>query len=101
MGLREGKPMVASNYQMCSSLALVSILAILVLVISEHHMDFLPHGQVYHSSFVDDDETTKACGCPLLPLKTHIRGPAPAADSGTVTASDTFSDVLPFLYDRL
>ncbi|KAK1616338.1 hypothetical protein QYE76_021855 [Lolium multiflorum] len=36
---------------------------------------------VYHSSFVDDDETTKACGCPLLPLKTHIRGPAPAADS--------------------
>ena len=50
--------------------------------------EFLPHGQVYHSSFIDDDETTKACGCPLLPLKTHTRGPAPAADSGTVTTLD-------------
>ncbi|KAF7098638.1 hypothetical protein CFC21_100363 [Triticum aestivum] len=36
---------------------------------------------VYHSSFIDDDGITKACGCPLLPLKTHIKGPAPAADS--------------------
>uniref|UniRef100_A0A0E0G424 Actin-related protein 2/3 complex subunit 3 n=1 Tax=Oryza nivara TaxID=4536 RepID=A0A0E0G424_ORYNI len=35
---------------------------------------------VYHSSFVDDTGITKACGCPLLPLKTHIRGPAPAFD---------------------
>uniref|UniRef100_A0A453T145 Actin-related protein 2/3 complex subunit 3 n=1 Tax=Aegilops tauschii subsp. strangulata TaxID=200361 RepID=A0A453T145_AEGTS len=36
---------------------------------------------VYHSSFSDDDGITKACGCPLLPLKTHIKGPAPASDS--------------------
>lgn len=36
---------------------------------------------VYHSSFIDDDGITKACGCPLLPLKTHIKGPAPASDS--------------------
>ncbi|CAN6243697.1 unnamed protein product, partial [Urochloa humidicola] len=35
---------------------------------------------VYHSSFIDDDSITKACGCPLLPLKTHIKGPAPASD---------------------
>ncbi|XP_037441105.1 actin-related protein 2/3 complex subunit 3-like [Triticum dicoccoides] len=42
---------------------------------------FLHHGQVYHSSFIDDDGITKACGCPLLPLKTHIKGPAPASDS--------------------
>ncbi|KAF4347869.1 hypothetical protein G4B88_009950 [Cannabis sativa] len=32
---------------------------------------------VYHSSFVDDERVTKACGCPILPLKTHIKGPAP------------------------
>ncbi|KAF7028784.1 hypothetical protein CFC21_040649 [Triticum aestivum] len=36
---------------------------------------------VYHSSFIDDDGITKACGCPLLPLKTHIKGPSPASDS--------------------
>uniref|UniRef100_A0A804UCV5 Uncharacterized protein n=1 Tax=Zea mays TaxID=4577 RepID=A0A804UCV5_MAIZE len=35
---------------------------------------------VYHSSFADDDGITKACSCPLLPLKTHIKGPAPASD---------------------
>ncbi|RCV42550.1 hypothetical protein SETIT_9G225400v2 [Setaria italica] len=35
---------------------------------------------VYHSSFIDDDSITKACGCPLLPLKTHIKDPSPASD---------------------
>ncbi|KAE9462671.1 hypothetical protein C3L33_05425, partial [Rhododendron williamsianum] len=35
---------------------------------------------VYHSSFVDDEQITKACGCPLLPLKSHIKGPAPVSD---------------------
>jgi len=35
---------------------------------------------VYHSSFVDDEGITKACGCPLLPLKSHIKGPAPVSD---------------------
>ncbi|KAL8037449.1 hypothetical protein ABFX02_11G041000 [Erythranthe guttata] len=35
---------------------------------------------VYHSSFVDDEEITKACGCPLLPLKSHIKGPAPVSE---------------------
>uniref|UniRef100_A0A287XS03 Actin-related protein 2/3 complex subunit 3 n=1 Tax=Hordeum vulgare subsp. vulgare TaxID=112509 RepID=A0A287XS03_HORVV len=34
----------------------------------------------YHSSFTDDGGITKACGYPLLPLKTHIKGPAPASD---------------------
>jgi hypothetical protein len=24
----------------------------------------------------------KACGCPLLPLKSHIKGPAPVSDQG-------------------
>ncbi|KAI5320688.1 hypothetical protein PRUPE_7G251500 [Prunus persica] len=35
---------------------------------------------VYHSSFVDEEGITKACGCPLLPLKSHIKGPAPVSD---------------------
>ncbi|XP_026395525.1 actin-related protein 2/3 complex subunit 3 [Papaver somniferum] len=38
---------------------------------------------VYHSSFVDDEGITKACGCPLLPLKSHIKGPAPVSDQET------------------
>ncbi|CAL1360768.1 unnamed protein product [Linum trigynum] len=37
---------------------------------------------VYHSSFVADDGVTRACGCPLLPLKSHIKGPAPTSDQG-------------------
>ncbi|CAA0304648.1 unnamed protein product [Arabidopsis thaliana] len=35
---------------------------------------------VYHSSFVDEEGITKACGCPLLPLKSHIKGPAPVSE---------------------
>ncbi|CAL4933636.1 unnamed protein product [Urochloa decumbens] len=46
--------------------------------------------QVYHSSFIDDDSITKACGCPLLPLKTHIKGPAPASDPDIVDEAITF-----------
>lgn len=38
--------------------------------------------QVYHSSFADEEGITIACGCPLLPLKSHIKGPAPASDQG-------------------
>ncbi|XP_051136284.1 actin-related protein 2/3 complex subunit 3 isoform X2 [Andrographis paniculata] len=34
---------------------------------------------VYHSSFADE-EIDKACGCPLLPLKSHIKGPAPSSE---------------------
>ncbi|XP_027074847.1 actin-related protein 2/3 complex subunit 3-like [Coffea arabica] len=36
---------------------------------------------VYHSNFVVDEGIAKACGCPLLPLKSHIKGPAPASDT--------------------
>ena len=36
----------------------------------------------------------------MLPLKTHIKGPAPASDSGTGTTTDTVNDVLPFLHDH-
>ncbi|KAJ6857488.1 actin-related protein 2/3 complex subunit 3 [Populus alba x Populus x berolinensis] len=36
--------------------------------------------QVHHSSFVDEEGVRKACGCPLLPLKSHIKGPAPVSD---------------------
>ncbi|OVA19470.1 ARP2/3 complex [Macleaya cordata] len=39
--------------------------------------------RVYHSSFVNDEGITKACGCPLLPLKSHIKGPAPISDQDT------------------
>ncbi|KAJ6381072.1 hypothetical protein OIU77_029881 [Salix suchowensis] len=35
---------------------------------------------VHHSSFVDEEGVKKACGCPLLPLKSHIKGPAPVSD---------------------
>ncbi|KAK2644886.1 hypothetical protein Ddye_020081 [Dipteronia dyeriana] len=42
---------------------------------------------VYHSSFVDEG-VTKACGCPLLPLKSHIKGPAPASDQDKVDIAD-------------
>ncbi|KAL6547382.1 Actin-related protein 2/3 complex subunit 3 [Orobanche minor] len=43
---------------------------------------------VYHSSFVDDKEITKACGCPLLPLKTHIKGPAPVSEQDSTDIVD-------------
>ncbi|KAK1392716.1 Actin-related protein 2/3 complex subunit 3 [Heracleum sosnowskyi] len=36
---------------------------------------------VYHSSFVNEEGITKACGCPLLPLKSHIKGPAPVYEN--------------------
>ncbi|MBA0593939.1 hypothetical protein Gorai_010865, partial [Gossypium raimondii] len=35
-------------------------------------------GQVYHSTFADEEGITKACGCPLLPLKSRKKGPGPA-----------------------
>ncbi|KAK2632239.1 hypothetical protein EUGRSUZ_L01822 [Eucalyptus grandis] len=35
---------------------------------------------VYHSSFLDEEGITRACGCPLLPLKSHIKGPAPTSE---------------------
>ncbi|EFJ34813.1 actin-related protein 2/3 complex subunit 3, partial [Selaginella moellendorffii] len=37
---------------------------------------------VYHSSFKDESGAGQACGCPLLPLRTPIKGPAPLADPG-------------------
>ncbi|CAF1724938.1 hypothetical protein HID58_085886 [Brassica napus] len=40
----------------------------------------LHRNQVYHSSFVEEEGITKACGCPLLPLKSHIKGPAPVSE---------------------
>lgn len=39
-------------------------------------------GKVYHSSFVDEGGVDRACGCPLLPLKSHIKGPAPVSNQG-------------------
>ena len=61
-----------------------------------HELD----GQVYHSSFVDDG-IRKACSCPLLPLKTHIKGPAPASDPGIVATliwwcTTTFTTIRPY-----
>ncbi|PKU69047.1 Actin-related protein 2/3 complex subunit 3 [Dendrobium catenatum] len=46
------------------------------------------HRNVYHSSFVDEEGVTKACGCPLLPLKTHIKGPAPVSDQDKIDIVD-------------
>ncbi|WZZ86637.1 hypothetical protein YC2023_115216 [Brassica napus] len=42
--------------------------------------DSFRHTPVYHSSFVEEEGITKACGCPLLPLKSHIKGPAPVSE---------------------
>ncbi|KAL0286144.1 UNVERIFIED_CONTAM: Actin-related protein 2/3 complex subunit [Sesamum angustifolium] len=44
--------------------------------------------QVYHSSFIDDEEITKACDCPLLPLKSHIKGPAPVFEQDSMNIVD-------------
>ncbi|XWS27079.1 hypothetical protein CRYUN_Cryun26dG0085800 [Craigia yunnanensis] len=44
------------------------------------HLEIVVKWQVYHCSFVDDERITKACGCPLLPLKSHIKGPAPVSN---------------------
>ncbi|CAH9107080.1 unnamed protein product [Cuscuta europaea] len=43
---------------------------------------------VYHSSFVEEEGITKACGCPLLPLKSHIRGPAPVSEHDSTDIID-------------
>ncbi|KAL3535918.1 hypothetical protein ACH5RR_004379 [Cinchona calisaya] len=44
--------------------------------------------KVYHSSFADDEGINKACGCPLLPLRSHIKGPAPVSDQDTTDIVD-------------
>ncbi|KAG6413019.1 hypothetical protein SASPL_125716 [Salvia splendens] len=44
--------------------------------------------QVYHSSFVDVEDISKACGCPLLPLKSHIKGPAPVSEQDSTDIVD-------------
>lgn len=31
---------------------------------------------------MDEEGVRRACGCPLLPLKSHIKGPAPVSDQG-------------------
>ncbi|KAJ7546847.1 hypothetical protein O6H91_08G056900 [Diphasiastrum complanatum] len=43
---------------------------------------------VYHSSFKDEDCSKQACGCPILPLRSHIRGPAPQANAGQIDIID-------------
>ncbi|XP_024371343.1 actin-related protein 2/3 complex subunit 3 [Physcomitrium patens] len=43
---------------------------------------------VYHSSLKVDDEIQQACSCPILPLKSHIRGPAPTAEAGSMDIID-------------
>nr|GMD41240.1 Actin-related protein 2/3 complex subunit 3 [Ipomoea batatas] len=44
--------------------------------------------EVHHSSFVDGEGISKACGCPLLPLKTDIEGPAPVAEEDSIDIVD-------------
>lgn len=56
--------------------------------------------QVYHSSFVDDEQITKACGCPLLPLKSHIKGPAPVSDQGYGWNVSFFKELMILFYSR-
>ncbi|KAL1060457.1 hypothetical protein V6Z11_1Z096500 [Gossypium hirsutum] len=38
--------------------------------------------------FVGEEGITKACGFPLLPLKSHIKGPAPVSDQGKTDIVD-------------
>ncbi|XP_019150927.1 PREDICTED: actin-related protein 2/3 complex subunit 3-like isoform X1 [Ipomoea nil] len=42
----------------------------------------------HHSSFVDGEGISKACGCPLLPLKTDIDGPAPVLEQDSTDIVD-------------
>ncbi|XP_060194986.1 actin-related protein 2/3 complex subunit 3-like [Lycium barbarum] len=42
----------------------------------------------YHPSFVDEEGITKACGCPLLPLKSHIN------EFASDTEQDTLLDIV-------
>ena len=46
------------------------------------HLEIIAKWQVNHSSYIDEEGITKACGCPLFPLKSHIKGPAPVSDKG-------------------
>ena len=34
---------------------------------------------------MDEEGITKACGFPLLPLKSHIKGPAPVSEQGIIS----------------
>ncbi|RAL50143.1 unnamed protein product [Cuscuta campestris] len=43
---------------------------------------------VYHSSFVEEEGIAIACGCPLLPLKSHIKGPAPVSEQDSTDIID-------------
>lgn len=38
---------------------------------------------------MNEEGVTKACGCPLLPLKSHVKGPAPASDQGDMRNGTT------------
>ncbi len=37
----------------------------------------------YHSAFNDAPPTSEVCGCPIFPLKTRARGPAPLLDASS------------------
>ena len=60
---------------------------------------------MYHSSFVDEEGITKACGCPLLPLKSHIKGPAPVSNQGWIyvlsASLGSSRNYAPFLFFEL
>ncbi|CAM6105373.1 unnamed protein product [Calypogeia fissa] len=43
---------------------------------------------VYHSSFKDEGQFEQACGCPLLPIRSHVKGPAAVADPESVDIID-------------
>ncbi|KAG9138665.1 hypothetical protein Leryth_018548 [Lithospermum erythrorhizon] len=43
-------------------------------------------------TFVDEDGVSKACGCPLLPLKSHTKGPAPVSEQERLEACRTFAE---------
>lgn len=52
---------------------------------------------MYHSSFVSEDGIAKACGCPLLPLKNHIKGLTPVSDQGFFLYSHLITvSIVPF-----
>ncbi|KAL5987880.1 Actin-related protein 2/3 complex subunit 3 [Asimina triloba] len=48
---------------------------------------------MYHSTFVNEEGIAKACGCPLLPLKSHVKGPAPISEQGT---NDVIDEAITF-----
>lgn len=79
-------------------LCMYFLIALIMIFIVPIRLKIVAIRQVYHSSFVDEEGITKACGCPLLPLKSHIKGPAPVSDQGWIYVLSASLGIMFFSY---